>query len=284
MSYLNDIDKITTRSIRERKGSGPKIVALTAYDYPSAKLVDGSGVDIILVGDSAANVVLGYENTLSVTLDEMLLLSRAVARGSRRALIVGDMPFGTYHSGRKIALQSAIRFLKEGGVEAVKIEGGARRAPLVEELCEIGVPVMGHIGLTPQSLHQMGGYRVQGRSLASAHKLIEDALALQQAGAFSIVLEGIPAEIASMITERVSIPTIGIGAGRGCDGQILVYHDLLGLSFGRKPKFVRSYNDLKSSISQSLASYIQDVRDGAFPSDDESYHLPSDVKAQLQER
>ncbi|MCS6886304.1 MAG: 3-methyl-2-oxobutanoate hydroxymethyltransferase [Acidobacteriota bacterium] len=281
MSHLGSAEgKVTTRLIRESKGK--KIVAITAYDYPSARLVDEAGVDIVLVGDSAANVVFGYDNTLPVTLDEMLLLARGVTRAVKRALVVGDMPFGTYHSGRKQALRSAVRFLKEGGVEAVKLEGGARRASLVEELCEAGIPVMGHIGLTPQSLHQMGGYRVQGRTAAAAHKLIEDALALQQAGAFSIVLEGMPAEIAGMITERVSIPTIGIGAGSKCDGQILVYHDLLGLSFGHQPKFVRRYVQLRDIISKALTAYVDDVRSGRFPSEEESYHLSAEVREQLE--
>jgi 3-methyl-2-oxobutanoate hydroxymethyltransferase len=273
--------KITTQTIRDRKNKKEKITALTAFDYPSARLVDEAGIDIILVGDSLSNVVLGYENTLSVTLDEMLMLSRAVRRGSKRSLVVGDMPFGSYHISEERALDSAVRYIKEGGVEAVKIEGGSRRSLLIEALIENEVPVMGHIGLMPQSLHKMGGYKVQGKTIESAQRLIDDAVALEHAGVFSIVLEGIPVEIARLITERIHVPTIGIGAGPYCDGQILVYSDLVGLTFGHQPKFVRKYVDLKSQINEALVNYVRDVREGRFPADAESYHMPVEVAAKL---
>src|SRR5215216_752300 len=239
MSHItdNNAKKITAPHIRGRKG-GPAIVALTAYDYPSARLVDEAGFDIILVGDSLAQTVLGYDTTLPVTLDEMIAATRAVRRGARRALVVGDMPFGSYQDGASSAVESAIRFVKEGGAEAVKIEGGARRAHIVKAIVEAEVPVMGHIGLTPQSVLRMGGYRVQGKTLEAARELIEDAQALEHAGAFAVVLEGIPKEISRLITERLSIPTIGIGAGVDCDGQILVFSDLAGLTFGHTAKFV----------------------------------------------
>jgi 3-methyl-2-oxobutanoate hydroxymethyltransferase len=273
--------KITTLTIRERKKKNEKITALTAYDYPSARLVDEAGIDIILVGDSLSSVVLGYENTLSVTLDEMLVFARAVRRGAKRALVVGDMPFGSYHTSEDKALESAVRYIKEGGVEAIKIEGGSRRALLIERLIENEIPVMGHIGLMPQSLHKMGGYRVQGKTVESAQQLIDDAVALEHAGVFSIVLEGIPGEIASLITERVHVPTIGIGAGIHCDGQILVYSDLLGMTFGHQPKFVRKYADLKGVINEALTSYVRDVREGSFPSKTESYQMPLEAAAKL---
>lgn len=284
MSHLGDqtTGKITTQVLQQYKHGQRKITALTAYDYPSARLVDEAGIDIILVGDSLSNVVLGYENTLAVTLDEMLVLTRAVRRGAKRALVVGDMPFGTYHVSPEQSLISAIRYIKEGGVEAVKIEGGAPRAKLVEQLVENEIPVMGHIGLTPQSLHKMGGYKVQGKTLDAAQRLMDDALALEYAGAFALVLEGIPVEIAQIITDRLAIPTIGIGAGPYCDGQILVYSDLLGLTFGHQPKFVRKYADLKATISAALQTYITDVKTGCFPDDSETYHMPVEVAAKLE--
>ncbi|MBI4853274.1 MAG: 3-methyl-2-oxobutanoate hydroxymethyltransferase [Acidobacteria bacterium] len=283
MSHLGTeaTGKITTQVIQSRKQKGEKITALTAYDYPSARLVDEAGIDIILVGDSLSNVVLGHENTLSVTLDDMLVFARAVRRGTKRALVVGDMPFGSYHINEERALESAVRYIKEGGVEAVKIEGGRTRALLVERLVENEIPVMGHIGLTPQSLHKMGGYKVQGKTLNSAQNLIEDAVTLEHAGIFALVLEGIPEEIACLITERISIPTIGIGAGSHCDGQILVYSDLLGLTFGHQPKFVRKYVDLKSIINQALTKYVLDIKEGKFPADSESYHMSLEVVTKL---
>jgi 3-methyl-2-oxobutanoate hydroxymethyltransferase len=285
MSYITQTgeSKITVPHIRARKGSAP-IVALTAYDYPSARLVDEAGIDIILVGDSLAQTVLGYETTLPVTLEEMIAATSAVRRAVRRALIVGDMPFGSYHDSPDRAIRSAIRYVKEGGAEAVKIEGGARRAHIVKAIIEAEVPVMGHIGLTPQSLLRMGGYRVQGKSLEAARELIDDATSLEQAGAFAIVLEGMPAEISRIITDRISIPTIGIGAGRHCDGQILVFTDLVGLTFGHKPKFVRQYADVGNMIREALKHYADDVMAGRFPSDDESYHLPEGVKVEIEDQ
>ncbi|HKG21716.1 MAG TPA: 3-methyl-2-oxobutanoate hydroxymethyltransferase [Blastocatellia bacterium] len=284
MSHITEsnVKKITAPHIRARKGGAP-IVALTAYDYPTARMVDEAGFDIILVGDSLAQTVLGYDSTLPVTLDEMIAATRAVRRGVRRALIVGDMPFGSYQDGVERGVESAIRFIKEGGAEAVKVEGGTRRAPVVKAIVDAEIPVMGHIGLTPQSLLRMGGYRVQGKSMEAARELIEDALALERAGAFSIVLEGIPAEISRIITERVSIPTIGIGAGLDCDGQILVFTDLVGITFGHTAKFVRQYADLKSSIAEALKGYADDVNSRRFPADAESYHLPEGVVVEIED-
>ncbi len=275
------LGKITIQVIQSRKEKKQKITALTAYDYPSARLVDEAGIDIILVGDSLSNVALGHDNTLSVTLDEMLVFARAVRRGAKRALVVGDMPFGSYHISEEQALISAVRYIKEGGVEAIKIEGGRNRALLVERLVENEIPVMGHIGLTPQSVHKMGGYKVQGKTINAAQSLIEDAVTLEHAGIFSLVLEGIPEEIAEMITERISIPTIGIGAGLHCDGQILVYSDLLGLTFGHQAKFVRKYADLKTVISQALAEYVDDIHKEKFPARKESYHMPEELLTKL---
>ena len=284
MSHISETapKKITAPLLRARKGGAP-IIALTAYDYPSARLVDEAGFDVILVGDSLAQTVLGYDSTLPVTLEEMIAATRAVRRGARRALIVGDMPFGYYQDSVERAMDSAIRFVKEGGAEAVKIEGGGRRAHLVKAIVEAEIPVMGHIGLTPQSLLRMGGYKVQGKTLDSARELIEDALALENAGAFAVVLEGIPKEISRIITDRLSIPTIGIGAGVECDGQILVFTDLVGLTFGHTAKFVRQYADLKSTISNALKQYAEDVTAGRFPAEAESYSLPEGVIIAVEE-
>jgi len=284
MSYIpaSDRAKITAPGLRSRKGGTP-IVALTAYDYPSARLVDQAGVDLILVGDSVANVMLGYDSTIPVTLDEMVLVSRAVKRAVQTALVVGDLPFGTYHESPKQAVRSAIRFVKEGGVEAVKLEGGRTRVESVRRIVDAEIPVLGHIGLTPQSVHRFGGYRVQGKTVEAARGLLEDALALEDAGAFAIVLEAVPAEIARLITRRVSVPTIGIGAGSHCDGQILVYNDLVGLSFGHTPKFVRRYVDVGSLIGEAVFKYAADVRTGAFPTEAESYAVDESVSDQLLE-
>lgn len=273
--------KVTVHTLRERKAAKEKITALTAYDYPTARLVDEAGIDVLLVGDSLANVVLGYDTTLAVTLEDMLFCTRAVRRGAKRSLIVGDMPFGSYHTGLEAALTAAVRFVKEGGAEAVKLEGGRKRAPLIERLVDNEIPVMGHIGLTPQSVHKMGGYKVQGKTVETAKQLLEDAVMLEKAGAFALVLEGVPGEIARMITERIEIPTIGIGAGAQCDGQILVLADALGLNFGHVPKFVREYANLKTTISDALKAYAADVRSGAFPSQEETYSLPGEVAAKL---
>src|SRR5580698_559933 len=236
--------KVTFQTLQEKKQNGRPITALTAYDYATARLVDEAGIELILVGDSLAQVVLGYDSTVPVTVDEMLHHLKAVRRGVRRALLIGDLPYGSYHISSEQALTNAIRFVKEGGAEAVKLEGGRQRGPLIRKLVDAQIPVMGHIGLTPQSIHTFGTYRVQGRTLDSAAELLADAEALEEAGAFAIVLEGIPRELAAIITRRLRIPTIGIGAGPDCDGQILVFHDLVGLSFQPPAKFVRGYANL----------------------------------------
>ncbi|HKO05451.1 MAG TPA: 3-methyl-2-oxobutanoate hydroxymethyltransferase [Candidatus Acidoferrales bacterium] len=256
-----------------------KITSVTAYDYPTARLVDEAGVDIVLVGDSLAMAVLGYPNTLPVTLDEMLHHTRAVRRGVHRALLVADMPFGTFQNDAGDAVRNATRFVKEAGAEAVKIEGGERRMNLVGRMVEAEIPVMGHIGLTPQSLHALGGFRVQGKTAATAEALVRDAQALAAAGAFCIVIEAVPREIAARITKSVPVPTIGIGAGPECDGQVLVLSDLLGLTEGHTPKFVRRYADLRETIRGAVAQYVDDVQKGEFPSDAESYHLPAGMRA-----
>ena len=258
-----------------------KIVCLTAYDYPTARLVDEAGVDIVLVGDSLGMVVLGYENTLPLTVDEMLHHTRAVRRGVRRALLVADMPYGSFHEDKHEAVRNAVRFVKEAGAEAVKVEGGERRMDLIAQLVEAEIPVMGHIGLTPQSMHAFGGFRVQGKTIEAAEQLLRDARAVEAAGAFSVVLESIPRELAARITADLRIPTIGIGAGPECDGQILVLHDMIGLSLGHTPKFTRRYTNVGEAISQAVTAYAEDVRDARFPADEESYHLSSEVRERL---
>ena len=282
ITTLADSRKVTTASLLEKKTKRQPITSLTAYDYASARLVDEAGIDIILVGDSLAQVMLGYDNTLPVTMEEMLHHTRAVHRGVKRALLVADMPFSSYHITCKEALINAARFIKEAGAEAVKIEGGAKRYELIRKLIDAEIPVMGHIGLTPQSVHVMGGYKVQGKTLAAAEQLMKDAVALEHAGVFAMVLEGVPREVAAMITAEVSVPTIGIGAGPECDGQILVYHDLLGLSFTPPAKFVRRYVDGASVVREVLRAYKQDVETGQYPSDSESYHLAKDTGAELE--
>ncbi len=275
------VSKTTVPLILERKLRGEKITCLTAYDYPTARLVDEAGIDMILVGDSLAQVVLGYDSTLPVTTDEMLHHLRAVRRATRRALLIADLPYGTYHLSEEQALATAIRFVKEGGAEAVKIEGGKKRAALIRRLVEAEIPVMGHIGLTPQSVHSFGGYRVQGKTLDSANYLLADAQAVEDAGAFAVVLEGMPRELAAVITRRLSIPTIGIGAGPECDGQVLVVHDLLGLSFAPQPKFVRSYLNLREALHEAFAHFRDDVLAGRYPDDRESYHWPAGLREQF---
>ena len=256
----------------------PKITCLTACDYPSARLLDEAGVSILLVGDSLAMVALGYENTLPVTIDEMLVHLRAVRRGTRRALLVADMPYGSYHVSMDESMRNAIRLVKEGGAEAVKIEGGERRMELIERLVDAEIPVMGHVGLTPQSVNAMGGFHVQGKTSDAARQLERDARAVEAAGAFSIVLESMPRELAANITRSLRIPTIGIGAGPDCDGQVLVFHDLVGLTLGHRPKFARRYANLASEIARAASDYCADVREGRFPSDAESYHSSADVR------
>lgn len=263
--------KVTVQTLREMKRGGEKIVVLTAYDHPTALIEDRCGVDMILVGDSLGMVVLGYENTLPVTMDEMVHHARAVARARPRALTVGDMPFMSYQSGAEDAVRNAGRLVKEGGLEAVKLEGGRRVESAVRGIVDAAIPVMGHLGLTPQSVHQFGGYRVQGRGARAADELIEEAAFLESCGCFAIVLEGIPWPVAERITAAVSIPTIGIGAGPGCDGQVLVVNDLLGMNEEFAPKFVKRYAELGRTMSEAFAAYIDDVRAGRFPDLDHSY-------------
>jgi 3-methyl-2-oxobutanoate hydroxymethyltransferase len=277
------VPDIVSRKTRLPKGSlaDPRITCLTAYDYPTARLLDEAGVDILLVGDSLAMVVLGYENTLPVTMDEMLHHTRAVRRGTKRALLVADMPYGSFHASMAKSVANAVRFVKEGGAEAVKIEGGERRLELISRLVEAEIPVMAHIGLTPQSLHAFGGFKVQGKSTEAAERLLRDARAVEAAGAFSVVLESIPRELAAQITRELGIPTIGIGAGPECDGQVLVFHDLAGLTFGHVPKFARQYAQLGETITQAVQSFCADIRSGSFPADAESYHLSAEARERL---
>lgn len=276
---LSGNGKITVPGLLQRKSSGAdfpnnsqKITCLTAYDYPTARLLDEAGVDVLLVGDSLGMVVLGYESTLPVSLEEMLHHTRAVRRGTRRALVVSDMPYGTYHSDTADSVRNAVRFVKEAGAEAVKVEGGERRLELIVRLTEAEIPVMGHVGLTPQSVNALGGYKVQGKTLDAAEQLIRDARAVEAAGAFAVVLEAVPRELAAQITRELRIPTIGIGAGPDCDGQVLVIHDLLGLTFGPTPKFARRYANVGEIIAKAAREFSEDVRGGTFPSDAESYH------------
>jgi 3-methyl-2-oxobutanoate hydroxymethyltransferase len=266
--------KVTLPGLAARKLAGEKISALTAYDYFSGLLADEAGIDLILVGDSLANTALGYTNTLPVTLEEMLVAMKAVRRAVRRAVLVADLPFGTYHKGEAPAVSAAVEFIK-AGAEAVKLEGGQRRARLVRRLVDNEIPVVGHVGLTPQSIHAMGGYKVQGKDPESAAELLDDALALEAAGASALVIEGVPSTLAARITAELEIPTIGIGAGVACDGQIIVFADLLGLSQGKKPKFVRQYLDLHALSLDAIRAYRKDVLAGSFPAAKESYHTPS---------
>jgi 3-methyl-2-oxobutanoate hydroxymethyltransferase len=272
------LPKVTMPALSEMKRQGKPISALTAYDYATARLVDEAGIDLILVGDSLAMVVLGLENTLSVTVEEMLHHTRAVRRAVRRALVVADMPFGSYHGSIADAVSNAVRFVKEAGAEAVKIEGP--RVELVRALVEAEIPVVGHLGLTPQSVHRMGGYRVQARTADAALQLQDDAFALAHAGAGAIVLEGVPREAAEQITAALPIPTIGIGAGPDCDGQILVFHDLVNLTFAPAAKFVRRYADVSALFRSAIEHYREDVEHRAFPSDAESYHLAKSSRAE----
>jgi len=273
------ITKVTVPALAEMKRQGKPISALTAYDYSSSRLADEAGIDLLLVGDSLAMVVLGHENTMAVTVDEMLHHTRAVRRAVRRALVVADMPFGSYHGSVAEGVANAVRFVKEAGAEAVKVEGP--RIDLVRALTEAEIPVVGHLGLTPQSIHRMGGYRVQGRTAETARLLKAAAMALAEAGAVALVLEGVPREVAAEITAELAIPTIGIGAGPDCDGQILVYHDLLNLTFAPAPKFVRRYGDAGALIRAAIEHYREDVERRAFPSDEESYHLPEAARKSI---
>lgn len=278
---LDDRPKVTTAFLREQKLHHEPITCLTAYDYATARLVDEAGIDMVLVGDSLAQAMLGYENTLSVTMDEMLHHVKAVRRGLKNALLVADMPYGSYQMDPRDAVTNAARFVKEGGAEMVKLEGGERRADLIRRIIDAEIPVAGHIGLTPQSVNVMGGYKVQGKSLSGIEQLMRDAVSLDRAGVACLYLEGIPREVAAMITAEVSAPTIGIGAGPECDGQVLVFHDIVNLTFGPPAKFVRRFGDAAAVITQAVQAFRADVKSHHYPSDQESYHLPKDTKAGL---
>lgn len=273
--------KVTTQTFRDRKSRGEPITMLTAYDYGTARALDQAGLDSILVGDSLGMVVLGYETTLPVTMEDMLHHCRAVARGASRALLIGDMPFMSYQASTADAVSNAGRFLQEAGMDAVKLEGGLERAEAVRRIVEAGIPVCGHIGLTPQSVHQLGGFRAQGRSPQAALKLVADAQALEQAGCFALVLESIPARLAELITSRLSIPTIGIGAGQKCDGQVLVTHDLLGMFDRFTPRFVKQYAKLHEVMAQAFTEFIADIVAGNFPGDEHSFYMTDEAWAAL---
>jgi len=275
--------KLALPELAAMKRHGDKIVMVTAYDASSARLADEAGIDLILVGDTAAMVVLGHESsTVPVTMDEMLFMTRAVTRGARRPLVVGDLPFGSYQVSDEKAVQNAIRFVKEAGADVVKLEGAGPSLSRVRSIVGAGIGVMGHLGLTPQSATVLGGFKAQGRSAEAARRLLEDALALEAAGCFALVLEAVPAPVAERVTAELEIPTIGIGAGAGCDGQVLVWHDLLGLYEGRTPRFVKQYADLRWEIARALAAYAGDVRSGAFPEERHTYAMPADELAEFE--
>lgn len=273
--------KLTLPDLARRRTDGRRIAMITAYDAPSARLADLAGVDMILVGDSAGTTVLGGTSTVPVTLDEMLVFTRAVVRGTRRALVVADMPFGSFQVSDTGAVEAAIRLFKDGGADAVKLEGAGPTLPRIRAIVEAGIPVMGHLGLTPQSATLLGGYRAQGRTAAAAHRLVEDAAALQRAGCFAIVLEAIPPIVADRATAAVTVPTIGIGAGAGCTGQVLVWHDLLGLTDGHTPKFVKTYATLSTEIVRAIEAYVSDVHSGAFPEARHTYAMTDEERARL---
>jgi 3-methyl-2-oxobutanoate hydroxymethyltransferase len=273
-------EKVTVPAIRARKG-GPKITMVTAYDYPGAVIVDRAGVDIVLVGDSAANVVHGMATTLELSMDEIIMHARAVNRADPRSLFVVDMPWLSFHISPEDTVRNAGRIVQEGGAEAVKIEGGRKRLPVIERILDAEIPVMGHLGLTPQSVHAMGGFKVQGKMVDAAREMIEDARALAEVGCFSIVIEGVPDILGELITKEVDVPTIGIGAGPSTDGQVLVFHDVLGLGSGRYPKFVRSYANLADDAVAALERYVADVSSGDFPGEDESYHVSEEIASEM---
>jgi 3-methyl-2-oxobutanoate hydroxymethyltransferase len=274
--------KITVASLREKKLQHQPITCLTAYDYASARLVDEASIDIVLVGDTLAMTILGHPDTLSVTVDEMLHHTRAARRGVKHALLVGDMPYGSYHANPDDAVRNAVRFMKEAGAEVVKMEGGEKRADLIRRMIDAEIPMAGHIGLTPQSVNIMGGYKVQGKSLAAIEQLMRDAVALDRAGVAFLVLEGIPREVAAMITAEVATPTIGIGAGPECDGQVLVFHDILNLTFAPPAKFVHRYGDASALIKDAVQAFREDVISHQYPADSESYHLPKEKQQALE--
>lgn len=273
---ITQAPKVTAPSVRARKGSGSPLVMVTAYDAPTARVADAAGVDLILVGDSLAMVVLGYEDTLHVTVEDMAHHTGAVARTNPRPMIVSDLPWMSYHTGPADAVRNAATLVRAGG-QAVKLEGGRKRLPVIEAIIDAEIPVMGHLGLTPQSFHAMGGFKVQGKDMDSAAALVEDAQALAAVGCFAIVLEGIPDVVAQLITESIDVPTIGIGAGAHCDGQVLVFHDVLGFDDQRPPKFVRRYSALQADATAALGRWVDDVRTGRFPDDSESYHMAGTV-------
>jgi 3-methyl-2-oxobutanoate hydroxymethyltransferase len=269
--------KLALPELGEMKRRGDKIVMVTAYDAPGARFAEDAGIDIVLIGDTAAMVVLGYEGTtVPVTMDEMLFLTRTVARAARRPIVIGDMPFGSYQVSDEDAVRNAIRFFKEAGADAVKLEGAGPSVSRARAILEAGIPVMGHVGLTPQSATMLGGFKTQGKTAEKARRLIEEALELEQAGCFAVVLEAVPAPVAAEITRRLSVPTIGIGAGPACDGQVLVYHDLLGLTEGHLPRFVERYASLSREIRDALEAYAADVRSGAFPGEQHTYAMADD--------
>jgi 3-methyl-2-oxobutanoate hydroxymethyltransferase len=268
--------KLTLSDLAEMKSRGQKIVMVTAYDAPGARLAEEAGIDILLVGDTAAMVVLGHDSTVPVTMDEMLFLTRTVARAVERPIVVGDMPFGSYNVSDDEAVRNAVRFVKEGGADVVKLEGAGPSLLRAAAIVAAGVPVMGHVGLTPQTETMLGGFKTQGRTAAKARRLLSDALALEAAGCFSIVLEAVPTPVAARITEALTVPTIGIGAGAQCDGQVLVYHDLLGLTEGRAPRFVKRYANLAEEIRRALGAYATEVRDGTYPAKEHTYAMPDD--------
>ena len=271
--------KLPLPELAELKRRRQKLAMVTAYDFPSGRIADEAGVELVLVGDSAGMVVLGNESTVPVTMDELLMLTRAVVRGSKRPLVIADMPFGSFQTSDETAVENAVRFVKEAGADAVKLEGAGPTLSRVQSIVGAGVPVMGHVGLTPQSATMLGGFKAQGRTAEKAERLYEDALALEAAGCFSIVLEAVPAPVAARVTEALEVPTIGIGAGADCDGQVLVWHDLLGLYAGKAPRFVKRYADLASEAKRALEAYVDDVREGRFPEEQHTYAIPDEELA-----
>lgn len=271
MSIHSEIKRVTTESLRKMKFAKEKISMLTAYDYSIAKMVDAGGVDAVLVGDSASNVMAGHETTLPITLDQMIYHAQSVVRGVSRALVIVDLPFGTYQSDPQRALDSAVRIMKESGAHAIKLEGGFEIAESIKRIVNAGIPVIGHLGLTPQSIYQFGTYKVRAKEEAEAQKLISDAKLLEELGCFSVVLEKIPASLAKQVTESITIPTIGIGAGPDCDGQVLVFHDMVGMNKGFSPKFLRRYLDLFDEVAGAVGQYVKDVKSQNFPNQEESY-------------
>jgi len=276
--------KLSLPELAEMKRPGDRIVMVTAYDFPSGRLADAAGVDVVLVGDTAAMVVMGLEGTVPATMDEMIMLTRWVSRGAARPLVVGDLPFGSYQVSDEHAVENAIRMVKEGGADLVKLEGAGPSVSRLRAITEAGVPVVGHLGLTPQSATKLGGFKAQGRTADAAKRLYDDALALQEAGAFAIVLEAVPAPVAARVTEALRVPTIGIGAGADCDGQVLVWHDLLGLYEGKAPRFVKRYADLGAEAKRALQAYVEDVRERRFPEEQHTYAIPEEELEELEAR